>query len=179
MRSLKDHIIYDSTQNKTDIVGLIITNGEAKIIFPHGYAIPESGTDAEEEELRGDIIALLSVLKKFKPRKGENDNGGKKTEDGSDINTGHRQKKTNEGDDINHTFPVTAYLYVIRDFLDNGYYIEREPDYKSAARGKISWKRTISQKKPTLCGDNLIYLDFIVKAIRVNDDNMLTQIHRY
>ena len=45
---------------------------------------------------------------------------------------------TNTGDNIT-SFPLFAYQYVIRDFLEHGYYVEREVEYSSAQKVKIHY----------------------------------------
>ena len=45
---------------------------------------------------------------------------------------------------------IQAYLYLIKDYFERGYYKERETLYKVAKKGKINWSRTIKTQKPAM-----------------------------
>lgn len=135
-------------------VGLRFKEGIPQIVFPHGYSI-----SSDDKECRKDIFLLLSVLEKFsKHREGE---------------------MLNKKNKLLISFPFTSYHYVIIDYFQNGYYVENEVRYKEASRGKINWKRTIQKENPQIDNDNVIYLNFQVKTNQINENNLLTQIHRY
>ena len=74
---------------------------------------------------------------------------------------------------------LLSYQYIIQDFLAHGYYIEKEVQYAEATKGKISWKRTIQQQRPQIDGNNAVYLSFIVRQNKINDNNLITRIHEY
>ena len=138
-----------------DFVGLRFENNQPKVIFPRGYALSDS-----EDILRSDIIRLLSTILKFK-----------------DKYQGDEQRAT-QGEQ-NLSFPLLSYQYLIQDFLAHGYYIEKEVRFSEATKGKISWKRTIQQVKPQIDGENAVYLSFVVRQNRINDNNLITRIHEY
>ena len=145
-------VLSDNTDDL--FVGIRFRQGVPEVVFPYGYAIAE-----DDVECRKDIFRLLGVLSRFSDR----DEGNNLTE---------RQKQYS-------TFPLTSYQYIIQDYLQNGYYIERESYYTRSQRGKISWKRTIQQEDPHVDGNNIVYLDYRVKTNQVNMDNLITHIHRY
>ncbi len=138
-----------------DFVGLKFYNGIPKIVFPRGYNL-----SSDENQSRKDILRLLSTIQKF---------GGRR--EGS-------THKSADGE-LDISFPILSYQYIIKDFLSNGYYVEQETQYKDDVRGKISWKRTVQRKQPVYNNGNLVYLNFIVKTNRNNDNNVLAQIHKY
>lgn len=135
-------------------VGIRFLDGSPQVIFPHGYAIP-----SDEKECRKDIFRLLGVLQMFSNH-----------EEGENVKN---QKK------ILAKLPISSYQYIIQDFLQNGYYTEKEVRYVRSQRGKISWKRTIQQEDAQIDDGNVIYLNFQVKTNHIKSDNLLTHIHRY
>ena len=82
-------------------VGIRFLDGSPQVIFPHGYAIP-----SDEKECRKDIFRLLGVLQMFSNH-----------EEGENVKN---QKK------ILAKLPISSYQYIIQDFLQNGYYTEKE-----------------------------------------------------
>ena len=154
-----------SASSSDKFVGLrFVENSDGKtvpqVVFPHGYALPD-----DNNELRRDILNLFAILRKFRPRTGHHEEG---------ENREFGNERSPEMD-----FPVMAYLYIIRDYLDKGYYVEKELHFKSSPKGKISWKRTIAKKRPQISENDIVYMDFIIRADRMNDDNMLAIIHKY
>ena len=138
-----------------DFVGLRFENNQPKIIFPRGYALSDS-----DDEVRQDIVRLLSTILKYKHKY-----------QGEEVRASAGEQYL--------SFPLLSYQYVIQDFLAHGYYIEKEVRYTQAAKGKISWKRTIQQQKPQIDGSNAVYLSFIVRQNQINDNNLITRIHEY
>ncbi len=138
-----------------DFVGLKFLNGKPKVFFPRGFSL-----SADEVQNRKDILRLLSTLQKFSDR---NEGSANKTFDGV----------------TNVSFPILSYQYIIKDFLLNGYYVEKEPLYKTDTRGKINWKKTVQNCKPIYNNGNVVYLDFFIKTNKTNENNLLTQVHKY
>lgn len=141
--------------NDDDFVGLHFVHGRPEVVFPRGFRLAENDGD-----VRRDIIYLLSAIQRF-----------------GDRREGDRNTSPDLETDLE--FPLQSYQYVIYDFLKNGYYTEREVRYIGSQRGKINWKRTIQRERPHLDGENVVYLDFVVKTNRINSDNLLTRIHEY
>ena len=137
-----------------DFVGLRFEDGKPVVTFPRGYRKSE-----KDEDIRKDIIHLLSILQRF-----------------SDIRLGNDKKKTEDGNDLE--LPISAYQFIIYNFLSNDYYTEKDIEYKVADRGKISWKRTIQQIKPMVDDDNFVYLNFVVKR-SITKSDIITKIHEY
>ena len=138
-----------------EFVGLKFEDGRPKVTFPRGFRLSE-----DDNQTRKDIVRLLAAIQRFSGR-----------QEGSTINS--------LDGDVRLTFPILSYQYIIKDFLANGYYIERETQYIDGTRGKINWKRTVQRKQPAFNNGNLVYLDFVVKTNKVNSNNLLTRIHEY
>ena len=147
-------------------VGLKCIDGKLKIYFPVGFERPENVfhiTEQKEIEKqnRKDVLNLISVLSSF----------GKKEEmvKQSDI---FSEKQTVD-------FPINAYLFIINNFLNFGYYTEKEKIYKKAKSGKANWSRTIKQVRPQFINENIFYLDFITQKTNYNETALISQIHKY
>lgn len=136
-------------------VGLKFEKGRPIVVFPRGYSLSDV-----DEDIRKDILRLLATILKFKGRyQGE-------------------EKKAIMGDRY-FSFPLFSYQYLIQDYLKHGYYIQKEIQYSEAAKGSISWKRSIQQQRPQIDGGNAVYLNFIVRNNRPNENSYLTRIHQY
>lgn len=136
-------------------VGLKFTKDGPAVCFPMGFEPSE-----DENQRRKDIIRLFAVIKRF--GKEQNGSAFDSTEDEALL-----------------SFPFLSYQHIILDFLENGYYKEREHEYKTGTNGRINWQRTIKKKTPYYSNGSFVYLDFIVKKNKINADNMLTKIHMH
>ena len=79
----------------------------------------------------------------------------------------------------NVVFPIHAYLYLIKEFLTNGYYFEKEVIYTKSTNGKANWAKTARQVKPLLQDDSVFYTEFITRKIKHNENELISQIHQY
>ena len=143
-----------SDESQDLFVGLRFRDGTPEVVFPHGFVLSD-----DPKECRKDVFRLLSVLKRFTERT-----------DGNKADKHHEALAR---------LPLSSYQYIIQDFLQNGYYTEKEVKYVRSLKGKINWKRTIQQEQPQLDDGNIVYLNFQVKTNQINDDNLLTKIHQY
>jgi len=151
----KNHTSHDGD----DFVGMkFVTDGSVEAIFPLGYHHPDKD---KKDELKKELYALLCTIK----RHSENKEG--------DLD----RTKTNTD---KNKFPFDAYITVIRDFMQYGYYIEREVKYKRSPLGKINWKRTIAQVRPIIQDDGSpIYTDFVIRQNAKKTDNLISLIHEW
>lgn len=164
--SLSDLCVYFDAENSRDeetglvdkFVGLRFVDGKLSIHFPVGYTKPEN---ADDKQIRLDILNLISVLSSFG------------TPESLLHQTDIRIKSTQV------TFPIHAYLFVINDFLNHGYYKPKEQIYKRASSGKISWSRTIKQVRPQIANENAVYLEFITHRTNHNEAELITLIHKF
>lgn len=135
-------------------VGVSISEGRLCVNFPLGYAL---GPD--DNSLRKDIITLLRVLENFSVKK-------------QDSNQGSTDAAINY-------LPISSYIGVLQYYFVFGNYSETEVQYRNSDKGKISWVRTMKNKKPCYSDNGAVYLDFIVKDSRVDRDTMISQIFKY
>ena len=153
--SIRDKCRVNTNREADTFVGLICDDGDISIHFPLGFHVSN-----DEKDLRRDIMLLLSTI-------------------GNTI--GHKESTYNRlsQNSISVGFPIQAYLSVIYDFMERGYYIEREVEYISSKKGKINWARTIKNVKPVIQDEEVFYLDFITRRNKINEDNLITLIHEY
>ena len=162
--SLSDLCVYfDNTSFNEDeeqvdkFVGLRFANGKLSIYFPVGYRKPDS---EDEKEVRRDILNLISVLSTF---------GNKESPVNNSVLLSSQKVE----------FPIHAYLYIINDFLNHGYYKQKEQIYRRSTSGKISWARTIKRIRPQMIDGNAVYIDFITHHTNHNENELITLIHKF
>ena len=134
-----------------EYIGLKIENGEYQFIFPRNYQSADT-----EESLRKDILNILYVIEKYKTLKS--------------IHDSHQQK---------YSFPLHSYIWIIQDYLENGYYQVDKIRYIKSNNGKINWNRTIKNNNLFPDRNNIIYKEFIVRKNQSNIENMITLIHKF
>lgn len=134
-------------------IGISFQDGTPHVSFPRGYILPD-----DDEIVREDILALITILQRFSGRR-------------EGINSSVDGK-------IKATFPIQSYQHIIQDFISHGYFTEREVEHRLCDRGKIDWKRTIQKVQPQIDHDNAVYLNFVTKQ-SINKANIITQIHEF
>ena len=155
--SLFDACVYNANLNEKDyFVGIKYENDRLRINFPLGYK-----KAVTEEELKRDVLNLIGVLSSL-----------------SDSNESFIQKQKVSHKEI-VVFPIHAYLYLIKDFLSNGYYFEKEVVYEKSTHGKANWTKTVKQVKPFLQDSSIFYTEFITRKIKHNENQLISQIHQY
>lgn len=139
-------------------VGIKADSDNAMVYFPIGYQLP-----ATEQDLRQDILHLISVLAEFT--------------DHTDRVLAMQKFEAPQSVD----FPINAYMEIINYFMEqNGYYTEKEPKFKDGDRGKIDWPRTLRTKRPLIQSNGTpAYTEYTVRVSSPNDKNMITQIHKF
>lgn len=157
---MTNNSLFDRCRTNTNIesdvfVGIRRKDEYYEVNFPLGYHCSE-----DEKGLRKDILSLINVLAKNKNKKE------------SEIYVG-----LNRDDLVG--IPVQAYLFLIKDFFERGYYKERDTYRQIAKRGKTDWSRTIKTQKPLLQDNEAYYLDFVVKKNTTNEDELITLMHKY
>lgn len=148
---------YNSSLSEKDyFVGIKYENESLRINFPLGYKRAST-----EEELKKDVLNLIEVLSSL-----------------SDANESFIQNQKIAHKE-NVVFPIHAYLYLIKDFLTNGYYFEKEIVYTKSSNGKANWAKTARQVKPLLQDDSVFYTEFITRKVKHNENELISQIHQY
>lgn len=153
--SIRERCSVNQNRDQDTFVGFKCENGEFSVHFPLGFKISEN-----DKELRKDIFLLIDTI--------ANTTGKKES---------YIYQQARE---YNYTmFPIQAYISVIKDYYERGYYKEREIQYVVSKRGKIDWNRTIKTQKPYVEDNNVFYLDFVTKKNQINEDELISLIHKY
>ena len=157
---MTNNSLFDRCRTNTNIesdvfVGIRRRDEYYEVNFPLGYHRSE-----DEKGLRKDILSLINVLAKNTDKKESEIYDRLSQDDPTGI-------------------PVQAYLYLIKDYFDRGYYKERDTFRQIAKRGKIDWGRTIKTQKPFLQENEAYYLNFVVKKNTINEDELITIVHKY
>ncbi len=155
--SLFDACVYNANLTEKDyFVGIKYENESFRVNFPLGYKRAST-----EDELKKDVLNLLGVL------------SSKNDRNESFIQTPKMAFK----DKV--LFPIHAYLYLIKEFLTNGYYFEKEVVYTKSTNGKVNWTKTVRQVKPLFQDEGIFYQELITRKIKHNEDELISQIHQY
>lgn len=75
----------------------------------------------------------------------------------------------------NSIWPFDAYVFIIKDFLENGYYFNRDKQY-SINSGKIEWRKTL-KKVPIYSNGNFIYNELVTSKMHPTND-VITEIYK-
>lgn len=150
----KCHI--NTNKDGDTFVGIRVIDGDISICFPLEYRLAD-----DDKHIRKDIINLISVLNRFDNKKNE-------------ILPSDKAISNEQVD-----FPFLAYMQIVLNYLNNGYFYENEVKYKVAKTGKINWARTIKTQKTYPQGTEVFYLNFVVKNSNLNSDALITLIHEY
>lgn len=137
--------------NNNVFVGIKFDDHKISVHFPLGFRLENS---------RKDIQLLISILKRYS------------------YNSDRDEYLTNQVKK-NTEFPLQAYQYIIVDYINRGYYYERETNYKKSQKGNVNWKKTIKNVNPVVYNGRLGYLDFWVKNIDYTKETEITLIHEY
>ncbi len=152
----KLEIVYHKVTNKIDdsFIGIKIKNNKIDFYYPESYNFDDSSL----ETARNDVISILQTISIAK------------TNSNSNI-------KIESTFSNNKAIPLLSYLWMIRDYLQNGLYINKEKIFKKNQRGKVDWKRTLNEQ-PIISKGNIIYSNIVV-SVKSELDNIVVQIHKY
>lgn len=155
------NLFAHSVTGKTDdsFVGIKIIGNEIHLYYPETYRF-----DPNSDFVRIDIINLLRTISIAKTASAET----------SRAYNSHTK---------NGEFALMSYLWVINDYLQNGFYVNREKIYKTNQSGRVNWKRTLQTQPiisnvPNSTHKNIIYPNLIVE-VKNSVDNLLVEIHKY
>lgn len=160
--NLKNRIDVIKHDTEEPFVGIKSDGEDPQVYFPLGYNLSEN-----DDEIRRDILQLFAILNDFK-----------NTDEGSITENKYQET-------VNTDFPIYAYMEIIRFYLENGYYYEVEPVYKTGERGNINWSKTIKQQQPLLSSNSKsstyspVYTKFTVKLPTPDENKEITKIHQH
>jgi LlaJI restriction endonuclease. len=147
------HIHASSGKDDDSFVGIKAIGNDIYFFYPEAFSF-----DLNSEDWQKGVIAILSSIKIAKSLSSEK----------SSIY--QRREKDNE-------FALNSYLWIIYDYLQHGFYVNKEKVYKHNQNGKINWKRTFQTNPAISNNQNVVYLDTISEA-KDPTDNLMVEIHK-
>lgn len=84
--------------------------------------------------------------------------------------------KSSDNDLVGEMWPIESYVWIIKDYLENGYFYNREKKYFNDGKGKIDWKRTL-KSSPIYSNGNIIYNKLVTFRVSATND-IIAQIYK-
>lgn len=163
MQKLNDYCTCEAKLRGDEFVG-IRNDGCLEICFPAGYFKNDDAiAELDEDELRQDIMQLFDVL---------SDSELFEVRENSSIVGKDVEKSSSD-------FPMRAYVNLLRNFMEHGYYSEQEVVFRQGGSGKVDWNRTIKTLKPDVVNDSVVYLDPVTRQTDNNERELISLIHKY
>lgn len=143
-----------STNRENDQFVGIRFDTDIEIIFPVGYEIPKN-----ERELKSDVLLMLKTF---------------------ELTDSNSKEKVETGKSYLDSFalPINSYFWLLKDYINNGLYQNREKTIRQNSNGKINWKKTIQKTQPVTSNKGFVYLEPYFELTR-NTDTLITEIEKY
>ena len=152
----KVEFIAPAQKGEYEYIGFDLESNAGRFIFPCRYIASgrENAADAEQEkEQKEEAKKIISLIKRV-------------------------QKEFSLGGSGDESFQFYSMVWLIRDYIDNGYYTETERVVRRGGQGRIDWKHTLRHSGIYFDGKNLLYRDFYVQKNRLDEANLLAQIYK-
>ncbi len=147
----RDNIEDNEGKKDRAFVGIEYLPDDVHIYFPLGYEIPK-----DDENCRKSILSLLRTISLSK-------------------NIINQEVKLNDSLKEDYAFPISSFLWLMRDYFTNGIYHSTEKIIKNNSGGKINWKRML-QETPLYSNGTFTYLNQYTEH-NIVVDNIITEIH--
>lgn len=131
-----------------DFVGIRIEDGEINIYVPQVFR--------KEQNYKRDLLLFLKSI--------------------SLIGKPDKVKLNKGSNNLDNVWPINSYLWIIKDYLENGFYYNREKVYSNSYSGKIEWKKTMKQI-PIYSDGNIIYDKLVTSKMAASND-LIAQIYK-
>lgn len=146
---MRDYKIV-KVQNSNELMGIEYTEG--KLVFK----VPQTFRIEDDESLnRQNLLLFVKSL---------------------NLSNAEQTQELKKSDEEGTGWPIDSYLWIIRDYLENGYYYNKEKKYSSNAKGKIEWKKTLKQM-PIVSNGNVIYSK-LVTSVTAPSNDLIAQIYK-
>lgn len=152
----KVEFIAPAQKGEYEYIGFDLEANAGRFIFPCRYIASgrENAADAEQEkEQKEEAKKIVSLIKRV-------------------------QKEFSLGGSGDESFQFYSMAWLIRDYIDNGYYTETERVVRRGDQGRIDWKHTLRHSGIYFDGNNLLYRDFYVQKNKLDEANLLAQIYK-
>lgn len=139
-------------EENNSFVGLKIKDNEIHFYYPESYHFNKDNFEIDDVL---DLLKTISIAKTM-------------SSDAVDTFDAHH----NESD-----YAFLSYIWIVEDYLKNGYYRNTEKILKANQKGRINWKQTMRQQ-PMVSGHNIVYPQLITEVISPRD-SLLAEAYRY
>lgn len=139
-------------EKSNDPMGIQINKDKIVFLLPKAYQISK-----DENTLKKDLLRFVRSLSLANTKE-------------------YMQVVQNKNESEGVAWSVDSFLWIIRDFLENGVYFNREKQFSNTVKGKIDWKRTL-KTVPILSDGNLIY-DHPVTSKMMSTEDIVSQIYK-
>ena len=150
INNLITHIATGEADNS--FVGIKIVGNHIHFYYPESYHFDKDNYE------RDDFLDLLKTISIAKSR--------------SKTHTNAFNSRVNESD-----YALLSYIWIIEDFIKNGFSTNTEKVLKANQRGKINWKKTL-QQQPIISGSNIIYTNLYAE-LKSPRDTIISEAYRY
>lgn len=137
-------------ENAQENVGVSFSGNRVELTVPKMFRV-----ESDDKVLKSDILLFLdsiSIAKKI------------------------NYMDSSNSKDSNKSWPIKSYLWIIRDYLENGFYFKRETNYSNNLSGKISWKKTM-KNNPIISNGNIIY-DKLITSKNSPSYDIITHVYK-
>lgn len=143
-----------NSTNDDTFIGLKISQKSVDIFIPEFLSFSDLN---DKKAFKHDIFLLINSIGLIKSRE---------------------ENKFATSDNIieNNTFNFLSYIWIIRDYINNGFYKEIEKKYSSHHNGKINWKKTLNGEV-FFYGNNVFYKN-LVSEYKSNIETTLTEAYK-
>lgn len=145
-----ENVNLNYAENAKDNVGISFSNDKVELVVPVFFRVEE-----DEYILKKDILLFLesiSIAKKI------------------------NYKNSSDTKENDNSWPIESYIWLIHDYLENGFYYKRETIYSKKLNGKINWKRTL-KNTPIISDRNIIY-DKLITSKNSPSNDVITHIYK-
>lgn len=167
-KSISYNVITSTNKKDDEFVGVIYKDDKLQIITPIGFNLKKPEKDVDIATFREDLKLFISVIKKYYVIRNKDD--ANRDMDKVVNSYGYDKKYKN--------FPIYSYDYLIQDYINNGYYKEKEVIYKESNSGKINWNQTIKKEKSLFDNDEIFFFKIFRRKQNVLDNEIITLLHK-
>lgn len=167
-KTISDNVITSTNKKDDEFVGVIYKDDKLQIITPIGFNLKKPVNGIDIATFRDDLKLLISVIKRYYVIRDKYD--ANRDMDKIVNSYGYNQNYKN--------FPIYSYDYLIQDYINNGYYKEKEVIYKESNSGKINWNQTIKKEKSFFDNDEIFFFKFFRRKQNVSDNEIVTLLHK-
>lgn len=148
------HTKAATNEDNNSFVGIRIKSDRIDFHYPESYDLSPI---SDIKSFRRDLLSILRTISLAKTTS-------------SPLST------TENAAGKDNNFALISYLWIIRDYLANGFYRNQEKHYRLNGKGKVNWKKTL-ETQPIISNGNVIYNNLVVET--KNDcDDIISDAHR-